>query len=188
MPDSTFNAQKSPLQSKAILQELAEVESRVYKPLGLECSRFVIEPDSSEYYACCFNLNDFIVRFRVAKITPSKTGQFVTLWKRLNKGPIQPFDSNDAIDFFIINARKDDHSGQFIFPKSVLCQHDVLSINGHGGKRAIRVYPPWDITASKQAQNTQKWQQRYFLEIPQNGDVDLERANMLYHGVYTHQK
>ena len=49
-------------------------------------------------------------------------------------------------DLFIINTRKDDYFGQFIFPKSVMCEQGVLSIKDDGGKRAIRVYPPWDKT------------------------------------------
>ena len=127
-----------------------------------------------------FELNGFSIRFRVAKITPTKIGQFVTLWKRLENGPIQPFDSSDPVDFFIISTRQDDRFGQFVFPKAVLCKQDVLSIKGEGGKRALRVYPPWDITISRQAQKTQKWQMEYFLEIPVNRQIDCTRSQILY--------
>ncbi|MFQ6421766.1 MULTISPECIES: MepB family protein [unclassified Bacillus (in: firmicutes)] len=48
------------------------------------------------------------------------------------------------------------------------------------GKRAIRVYPPWDKTTSRQAQKTQAWQLEYFLEIPVNRPIDCVRAQMLY--------
>ena len=70
--------------------------------------------------------------------------------------------------------------GQFIFPKSALLQHSILSKNGIGGKRAIRVYPPWDIATSHQAKNTQLWQLKYFLEIPSKEAIDFVRAKMLY--------
>jgi len=43
---------------------------------------------SVEYEACIFRLNDFFVRFGVSKITPTKIGQFVTLWKRTDNGRI----------------------------------------------------------------------------------------------------
>ncbi|WP_158857828.1 MepB family protein [Lunatibacter salilacus] len=33
------------------------------------------------------------------------------------------------------------------------------------GKRAFRVYPSWDATASTQAERTQQWQLEYFFEI-----------------------
>ncbi|MEC0126550.1 MepB family protein [Paenibacillus pabuli] len=48
--------------------------------------------------------------------------------------------------------------GHFVFPKHVLLQRDIISDQGKGGKRAIRVYPPWDKPTSKQALNTQQWQ------------------------------
>ena len=83
-------------------------------------------------------------------------------------------------DFFVISIRKDNNFGQFIFPKSVLCQHDIMSMKGQGGKRAIRVYPPWDNALNKQAQKTQAWQINYFLEIPANKLIDYDRARKLY--------
>jgi hypothetical protein len=163
-----------------VYQELNEVQHRVYDLLEFKYSQPVIESESSEYGACDFELNHLSVKFRVAKITPTKIGQFVTLWKRIEKGPIQPYDSSDSLDFVIINTRKGEHFGQFIFPKAVLCHQDVFSINNIGGKRAIRVYPPWDIAVNRQAQKTQKWQLEYFLEIPKNTEIDVTRAKLLY--------
>lgn len=180
MSDLIINNQKFPFQTDTMHQELVEIQNRIFTPLGFKCSHPARELESAEYCAYSFKLNDFFVRFRVAKITPTKIGQFVTLWKRLKKGPIQPYGSTDSVDFFIINTRNEDRFGQFIFPKSVLCQHDVFSINGGGGKRAIRVYPPWDVTVNKQAKKTQKWQLEYFLEIPKNSEINLTRAKLLY--------
>lgn len=139
-----------------------------------------MEAESAEYGAYTFELNGSSILFRVAKITPTKIGQFVTLWKRIGNGPIQPYDASDEIDFFVVSTRKNDQFGQFIFPKSVLCHHDVLSIKGKGGKRAIRIYPPWDKTINRQAQKTQIWQMDYFLEIPKNSEINCGRAQMLY--------
>jgi hypothetical protein len=143
-------------------------------------SQPVLEPESSGYGACAFVLNNLNIRFRTAKITPTKTGQFVTLWKRINQGPIQPFDSNDPIDLFIISVRKNDHFGLFIFPKSIGIKKRIVTNGNKEGKRAIRVYPPWDVTTSKQAQKTQKWQLDYFLEIPQDETMDFNRAKLLF--------
>lgn len=165
--------------------ELNEVQHRVYDLLGFQYSQAVPAPESAEYGACDFELDGLSIKFRVAKTTPTKTGQFVTLWKRIGKGPIQPYDSADAVDFFIINTRKGERFGQFIFPKSVLCQQDVFSINNIGGKRAIRVYPPWELTVNRQAQKTQKWQSEYFLEIPKNAEIDVARAKLLYRPLIT---
>lgn len=166
--------------SDLLCRELNEVHQRIYDLLDFSYSQPVMEQESAEYGACDFVLDNLSIKFRVAKTTPTKIGQFVTLWKRLGKGPIQPYDSADPVDFFIINTRKGDRFGQFIFPKSVLCQQDIFSINNIGGKRAIRVYPPWDIAVNRQAQKTQKWQLAYFLEIPQNTEIDVARARLLY--------
>ncbi len=150
----------------------------LYEPCGFNCTEPILELESAEYGACDFKLNDFNIKFRVAKITPTKTGQFVTLWKRNKQGIIEPFRLDDEIDFFIISTRKDNHFGQFIFPKAVLYEKGVISDERKEGKRAIRVYPPWDDANSKQAQKTQQWQLKYFLEIPEDGAVDLLRAKI----------
>lgn len=153
----------------------------IYGLGGFECSKPQVEAESSEYGACAVEVNGKALRFRVSKITPTKVGQFVTFWKRIGKGPIQPFDAADGIDFLVVSCRKDQLLGQFVFPRSVLCERDILSVGGEGGKRAIRVYPPWDRPTSQQALKTQSWQLLYFLETPEVGPVDLVRARQLYH-------
>lgn len=152
----------------------------LYEPCGFKCSEPVLELESAEYGACDFKLDDLNIKYRVAKITPTKTGQFVTLWKRNKQGIIEPFRLDDEIDFFIISTRKDNHFGQFIFPKAVLYEKGVISDETKEGKRAIRVYPPWDDANSKQAQKTQEWQVKYFLEIPEDGLSDLALAKQLF--------
>jgi hypothetical protein len=164
---------------KEIHSDLVSTQHLIYQPTQLNYSTPVIETESSEYGAYHFKLNNFFITFRVAKITPTKIGQFVTLWKRMGCGPIQPYDISDSLDFVVVCTRHDNYFGQFVFPKSVLCEQGVLSIN-NGGKRAIRVYPPWNKTMSRQAQKTQAWQLKYFLEIPFNGVVDVARVKNLY--------
>lgn len=139
-----------------------------------------MEAESTEYGAYAFKLNDLFIRFRVAKITPKKIGQFVTLWKRIENGPIQPYDICDPVDLFVVSTRKVDHFGQFVFAKSALWEQGVISKNGKGGKRAMRVYPPWDKPLNRQAQQTQRWQTAYFLDIPLNQPIDRVRSRMLY--------
>lgn len=165
---------------KEIHRDLILANELVYKVCGFTCSQIEAEIESAEYGAYNFKINGQSVKFRLAKITPTKAGQFVTLWKRINKGPIQPFDVTDDIDFYIIATRKGNLFGQFIFPKSVLHEKGILSDVSQGGKRAIRVYPPWDNTTSKQAQKTQQWQSNYFLDIPQENSLDIKKARLLF--------
>lgn len=165
---------------KAIHTDLISIQKLVFDTCNFKYSSPIVESESLEYGACSFELDHLAVRFRVSKITPTKIGQFVTLWKRTGKGPIEPFDMSDVLDLLIINARQETNFGQFIFPKSVLFEKGILSLNGKGGKRAIRVYPPWDIAINKQAQNTQKWQLNYFFDISDDKEIDFDRAKILY--------
>ncbi|MFI5523945.1 MepB family protein [Streptomyces platensis] len=161
--------------------ELLAAKKRVYDPCGFSCSRPVPEAESAEYAAHEFTLDGSSVRFRVAKTTPTKVGQFVTVWKRSPGGPIQPFDSADPVDLFVISTRDGGNFGHFVFPREVLCERGIVSRNGSGGKRAFRVYPPWVETTNRQARTTQAWQVKHYLQIPEDGPLDTARARGLHH-------
>ncbi|MFB7916574.1 MepB family protein [Streptomyces sp. NPDC056061] len=163
--------------------DLLAAKELVYDPCGFACSRPEPEAESTEYGAHVFTVDGSTVRFRVARTTPTKTGQFVTVWKRSAGGPIQPYDSEDPVDLFVISSRDaDGRFGQFVFPRDVLCERGIVARNGSGGKRAFRVYPPWAATTSRQAGRTQEWQTAYFLHVSTtadavDGDEDRGRAD-----------
>ena len=159
-------------------RNLIQIETEIYKKCALAISEFKIEIESKEYYASQFKLNGFSIISRNSKITPTKTGQFVTFWKRNPNGPIEPFSETDLIDFYIVNVRTDNNFGQFVFPKSVLIEKGIISTDRKEGKRAFRVYASWDIAKNKQAERTQKWQLNYFFEI--GVMTNLIKVNELY--------
>ncbi|MGR4880430.1 MepB family protein [Streptomyces sp. LARHCF249] len=161
--------------------DLLAAKALVYDPSGFACSLPVPEPEGAEYAAHAFTLDDLSVRFRVAKTTPAKAGHFVTVWQRSEEGPIRPFDTDDGVDVFVISSRDDGGFGQFVFPREVLSERDIVSRNGSGGKRGFRVYAPWVATTSRQARSTQAWQVNYFLHLGHDGLADLARAHTLYH-------
>lgn len=161
-------------------QELAKLQQILFKPYGVILSDVKSEPESKEYSAHKISLNGKKGLFRVAKTTPTKIGQFVTLWKRNKDGPIEPFNSEDGIDFVIICTPYKNHSGHFIFTNDILIEKSIFSHKGKEGKRGFRVYPTWDKCDSKQAQKTQEWQRAYFLEISPEGKFDQVLANKLY--------
>ncbi len=148
-----------------ISTDLMSAQELAYEPIGLTYSNLLHETESEEYRACSFDLGQKCIKFRVAKITPKKVGQFVTFWKRVGNGPIMPYDVNDTFHFLIVSVRSGNNLGQFIFPKNVLLQKGLLSKDGRGGKRAMRVYPAWDVADNVQAKKTQAWQLLYFVEI-----------------------
>ncbi|WDF58875.1 MepB family protein [Flavobacterium sp. KACC 22758] len=158
-------------------KNLLTAKELVYDICGFECSEPQPEKESQEYDAFDFKIGESQIKFRSAKITPTKTGQFVTLWKRNINGIIEPFDYKDDIDFVIVSVQKEDLLGQFIFPKEILLKKGVFTSETKEGIRATRVYPPWDETTSKQAQKTQKWQLDYFLSV--SDKTDLNRAKHL---------
>lgn len=158
---------------------LKTIDELLPQPLGLSCSHIEEDLECSEYSGFNFTLNDWKIKFRISKITPTKTGQCVTIWKRDDKGETIPFDVTDNIDFYFIASFKDDLSGIFIFPKQILAEKGVLSHGNKTGKRGIRVYPTWDKTESTQAQKTQAWQAQYFLEFSKNHEETLQQAKLL---------
>ncbi len=158
--------------------QVPPVQTEPYRSCKFQVSGFLNDPESKEYNACRFLVNDKRIICRTAKITPKKVGQFVTFWKRTQNGPIAPFHETDSFDFFVINVQKEDLYGQFVFPKSELLKRGLISSDTKEGKRGFRVYPTWDIAPNKQAQRTQKWQLNYFIKV--NGSIDLKSFRDLY--------
>lgn len=159
--------------------DLQAAQALAYTPSGLVCTNVLPEAESADYGAHTLLLGGLRVCFRMAKTTPTKVGQFVTVWKRVGRGPIQPFDLGDPVDLFVVSTRSGPHFGQFVFPKAALATHGVVAQPGKDGKRALRVYPPWDTPTSRQALATQAWQRAYFLDLSDHHAVDLARAKHL---------
>jgi hypothetical protein len=154
----------------------------VYKPAGIKVTDAVLrEPESSEYGACRLGLDGHTIVFRVAKTTPTKIGQFVTIWKRpTTRDEIAPLDINDGVAFVVISVFDATHRGQFVFDQKILIKKGIMSCNGSGGKRAIRVYPPWTKPVVREAIKTQQWQLQYFLPLEQSGTADSENVRKLF--------
>ena len=163
----------------SIHNDLKLVKELVYDKCGFDLTNLKKNLESKEYGACTFELNGKSIQQRFSKITPTKSGQFVTIWKRNDNGITEPLDNSDEFDFIIITARDKDNFGQFIFPKSVLADNGIITHNGKEGKRGIRVYPPWDIATNKQAIKTQSWQTKYFLTIKEDRSIDSKLVKKL---------
>jgi hypothetical protein len=155
------------------------IKKAVLGPCDLNYSELTVEQESTEYGASSFTLNNKKILFRVAKITPTKVGQFVTVWKRNQEKITEPFSDQNNIDFLMVCTKKDDQLGLFVFPKSILLQKGIFSKNGTGGKRGFRLYPSWDVTTNKQAQKTQQWQLSYFITISEGKAVDFKQVKRL---------
>lgn len=150
----------------------------IYTPVGLVLQELTAEEQNAEYEGCTFMLDESTVRFRTAKVTQKKIGQFVAIWEKDEHNKNRPFFYEQSPEFLVVNTFTVEHKGQFVFPKKVLLEKGVLSSKSKKGKMAIRVYPAWDTPASKQAIATQKWQQPFFLDFTEA--LHLERVEKLY--------
>lgn len=154
-----------------IQQELSRAE---LVPLEL-----IPEPQNKDYGGGRFKLGDLSIRYRVAKTTPKKIGQFVAFWQKL-AGKNSPYSDDEGVDLFVINTFTHDRYGQFVFPREVLIKQEILTQGKRQGKMGIRVYPIWDHPISSQAQATQRWQLPYFIEFGQDSEGDSVDLRRLY--------
>lgn len=134
---------------------------------------------NQNYNAATFKLRGSICVFRVAKLTPNKLGNFVALWKRpvesnIHLGVTVPYAVSD-FDFCLIAVEKENFSGVFIFPNSILKIKGIVSSSNDLGKRGFRLYPKWDTLTSKQAIKSQNWQLDYFIDFTDVNKINLEK-------------
>lgn len=145
---------------------LVSIEEKILNPAGLHIITSTKDAESEDYngmdLACSGNV---CIKFRQAKLTPKKAGNFVALWKRSASGETEPFQLSDPFDFYLIAAESDGRKGVFFFPKRALAENGVLTVEGREGKRGFRLYPAWVEAPNKQAAKTQQWQSVFFIEL-----------------------
>lgn len=164
-----------------MINELSQIDS-VFKTLQLNISNIEADLECEDYSGFNFLLKNFKIKFRKSKITPTKNGQFVTLWKRNSIGKTEPFAISDDFDFYIIATEQDNSFGFFIFPKKILAEKQILS-DQKDGKRGFRVYPNWDEPESKQAEKTKSWQTKFFVNIS-NDKMDFDILKNILNKLY----
>ena len=62
------------------------------------------------------------------------------------------------------------NSEYFIFPKSELAKHGIISDQSAEGKRAFRIYSPNLKNLNKQVTKTQKWQMSFYYISPSDSE------------------
>ena len=160
---------------------LTYINKMFYEPNHLSLKAVREEAQNSDYGAGTFQLNSKSIRFRVAKITPTKIGQFVAFWEKDEENKNQAFSYEKATDLLVINTFTSKNSfGQFVFPKEVLVEQNILKTATAKGKMAIRVYPSWETPTSKQAIETQKWQLEYFVGTHNTKELPIKELLKLY--------
>ncbi|GAK08188.1 MepB family protein [Geomicrobium sp. JCM 19038] len=162
-------------------EAFAYVNKLVYEPNQFTVKAIQEEVHNKKYGAGTFHLMSKTVRFRVAHQTPTKIGQFVSLWEKDTDGKNRPYSYEASPDLIVITTfRNERQFGQFIFPKEVLFKRGILHSPSTKGKMAMRVYPCWDEPNNKQAISTQNWQLPYFIDMSNPSRLPLERLKKLY--------
>ncbi len=156
--------------------ELNQIQELLFKPCGLSILNLTKDIECEEYNGYNLKTTTTSIKYRKAKVTPKKNGQFVTLWKRNKNGITEPFTINDPFDFYLIVTKTDEELGCFIFPKKILAAQHILSAAEKEGKRGFRIYPAWDIPSSKQAEKTKLWQNKYFIHLALINSETVEKA------------
>ena len=156
-------------------EELKRFENTISTILGRKLTNITQDQECEEYSGFNFQINQLNLKFRKAKITPKKVGQFVTLWRRNSEKQTEPFNETDNFDFYIIVVEQEERFGFFLFPKNVLIERQILTSKQKEGKRGFRVYPNWTKTENKQAEKTQNWQTNYFINLTNNEQKNIEK-------------
>lgn len=142
---------------------LTQIEKAVFIPCGLSITQTERDAECEEYHGFNLLCGQHRIKFRQAKLTPKKVGNFVALWKRnAASGETEPFHLSDPFDFYVIAVHDEAQEGFFCFPKAALAQNGVLTFGEKEGKRGFRLYPAWVAPPNRQAQRTQQWQAPYF--------------------------
>ncbi|MCE5072470.1 MepB family protein [Staphylococcus aureus] len=122
------------------------------------------EKYNQDYEALTFSFKEETYQSRLAKKTPTKAGYFVTCWTKDENNCNQPYSKEAFTDYLMIIVIDEELSGYFLFPRELLIEKGILTTFEHKGKMAFRVYPKWCNQLNKRAEQTQKWQCKYFFE------------------------
>lgn len=105
-------------------------------------------------------------RIRTARITPTKPGAFVAVWKRDVSGSTRPFTAAESLSGLLVFVEDGERFGVFRFTPEQLISLGYVSSGPSQGKRSFRVYPPWCTQLNPQALRTQRGQAAAFVELP----------------------
>lgn len=127
-------------------------------------------PEARAYSGCRFALTgaygtETRVVFRAAKVTPTKAGLFVTLWKRDDPGITRPYSVEDGVDEFWVVTETPNGYGYFAFTAQSLVDSGVLASSAKPGKRGFRLYTPWDTGLNASATKAWAWQRKFFTAL-----------------------
>lgn len=188
-----------------IVNSLVEVGYKLSKSIQGESL-----PEAKQYHGVTFSLNDKQCVYRKGKLTADRPGAFLALWKRPDSmsGSNKPIPLiEEDIDYLFIKVEEhcnvdqersvEDQKlllinkpkvGLFIFPVKLLLEKGFIASVKYKGKTGFRVFPPWSgdrgnhatKVFSESGKKTQAWQLPYFVEVDENGALDISTFNQIF--------
>ncbi|MEB4615596.1 MepB family protein [Leucobacter sp. M11] len=157
--------------------ELADFAATALTPAGIALGAVTPEPEAAGYAGGLVRVGARQLRIRTARLTPKKTGLFVAIWTRRADGSSGPVPGDDPSDGVLLFVAEGEHRGAFLVPGR---GPDPLglraNLDGSGGKRGVRLYPPWSQAESAQAGRSQHAQAPFFVPA---GPLDPRTAAWL---------
>lgn len=130
---------------------------------GLRLGALRPETQGSDYESGVALLDGVWWRVRTARVTPTKPGAFVAVWRRGASGSTEPIPVSDDVQGLIVAVRDSGGRGVFRFPGRALQELGIAPSGRGAGKRGFRLYPPWCAGLNPQAARTQRAQEPYFV-------------------------
>ncbi|MDA9472355.1 MepB family protein [Enterococcus sp. 5H] len=155
------------------MESIDYISKLIYQISQSSLENVILEEQNKDYEGAFFTIGKHSFRSRKGKRTPKKQGYFVVFWEKDTLNNNKAYDFVRAPDKLIITIFDEDKRGQFIFPKELLAEKNILSTENKQGKMALRVYPDWVTSLNKTASMTQKWQLPYFLNLSETYDSQL---------------
>ncbi|WP_053386800.1 MepB family protein [Leucobacter japonicus] len=125
----------------------------------------VPEEQNSDYEAGLAVIDGERWHIRTARITPTKPGAFVALWRRDADGDTVPLPHDDDAQGALIFVMEGERRGVFRFTAEHLHGLGVTSSERRPGKRGFRVYPAWCDDLNARATASQTAQASAFTEL-----------------------
>ncbi|NQD42661.1 metallopeptidase [Glutamicibacter halophytocola] len=119
-----------------------------------------VTPDEqqSDYQAGVAEIDGQLWRIRTARITPTKSGGFVAIWKRDNTGTTAPYEFDERLHGVLVFIEEGKNFGVFRFAQQHLERLGVFASTSSPGKRGFRIYPSWTTGLKGQAKKSQESQ------------------------------
>lgn len=135
--------------------------------LGLPDGRASVAPEeqNSDYESGLVSIEGERWRLRTGRVTPTKPGAFVAVWRRSEQGSTEPFPAADSTAGLLVFVVDRERRGVFRFTNERLSVLGITRSDKHPGKRGFRVYPAWCSGLNPQASRSQTAQAPAFTHL-----------------------